>query len=353
MACIITLIGLNYGCWIEAGLQTDLFEEVLYDTAREKMMSASVHSARWQLRLMPAVIILFSACTKNAAPIKGEAPLKATTQPAQVVAEPSATFTPEPEITQTPEECLESEGQLIEDSYVLSGGTDRVPLLIYLPPCYEEGGEFHYPVGYFLHGYPQDEAHWIELGVVDAYERLLSSDQITPMLLVFPFQPEPYFTQSDGGTGSLEEVLLDDVLGEVNAKYQVSTQARDHAILGVSRGGVWALEVGMRHPETFNIVAALSPALAYNHPRRAYDPFNIARSAEELPAHLLLSSGDREPQFSDEIDRFADLLTQLGVEFLYLRHEGRHEDSAWESIMDEVLQFVSGAMLEDRTIVLE
>lgn len=316
-------------------------------------MSASGKTLHWQMFFILVLILWISACLPNPAPIKGQSPLKATSRPTEVAAEPQVTQTHDPEATETPEECLEIDGRLIEDVYHLPNRARQVPMLVYLPPCYTDNGEFQYPVAYFLHGYPQDQMHWIDLGVIETYERLLIADQIAPMLLIFPYQPEPYFTQSDGGPGSLEEVLLDHVLDAVNTTYQVSPDPREHAILGVSRGGVWALEVGMRHPETFNIVAALSPALAYNRPRRAYDPFEIARTADRLPAYLLISSGDREPQFSKEIERFAGILTQSKVDYLYLRHEGRHEDSAWAGIMDQVLQFVGGAILESRTIVLE
>jgi enterochelin esterase-like enzyme len=195
-----------------------------------------------------------------------------------------------------------------------------------------------------LHGYPQDEEHWIELGVLETYEALIAGDQIDPMVLILPYQPEPYFTQTDGGPNSFEEVFIDDLWAEMNERYNISERASERALLGVSRGGVWALEIGMRHAELFNIVAALSPALAYNHPRRAYDPFDIALTIDEIPEHILISAGDREPQFADEINRFADTLEQADISYLYIRNEGRHEDAAWQGIMGQVLHFTAEAM---------
>lgn len=237
---------------------------------------------------------------------------------------------------------MQARGQIVEDHYTLFDGSSTVDVIVYLPPCYDDSGE-DYPVAYFLHGYPQDERHWIELGVVERYEALLAGEQIDPLVMILVYQPEPYFTQTDGGPNSLEELLLERVLPQMDARYQLSGQPSRRAILGVSRGGVWALEISMRHPEQFDVVAALSPALAYNHPRRAYDPFEIARSSDQVPGHILLSAGDREPQFSDEIDRFAVVLAREDTAFQYLRHEGRHEDAAWRSIMDQVLIFLGDA----------
>ncbi len=93
--------------------------------------------------------------------------------------------------------------------------------------------------------------------------------------------------------------------------------------------------------------------MAFNHPRLAYDPFEIARSADELPEHILISSGDREPRFSDEIDRFVLVLEDSQRMFVHLQHEGRHEDAAWEGIMDQVLVFLGDAIRENRTHVLD
>lgn len=310
-------------------------------------MSIGVHIHG--LRLLGLTFVL-SACVSTPASIHSTSPLKATLEPSASTASATATLIPSPNPTETTEPCLNTNGKLVDDSYALPNVSDSAPFIVYLPPCYDLD-ERAYPVAFFLHGYPQNEDHWIRLGAIESYERLLSADQIDPMVLVFPFQPEPYFTQTDGGPGSLEDLLLDQLSNAVNERYRISPDPAEWALLGVSRGGVWALEIGLRHPERFNIVAALSPALAYNHPRRSFDPFEIARSAEELPDFLMISAGDREPQFSKEIDRFVDILERSGIDFFYLQNEGRHEDKAWQSIMDQVFLFLGDALHENRTPV--
>jgi enterochelin esterase-like enzyme len=310
-------------------------------------MSFGVQINCWRLL---GLAFLLSACASTPASLHSTSPLKATPEPSMTSASATKVSIPSPDPTGTPEPCLETNGRLVEDSYALPNGSDTAPYIVYLPPCYDLYEEA-YPVGFFLHGYPQNEDHWIRLGAIESYEGLLSAGGIGPMVMIFPYQPEPYFTQTDGGPGSLEDLLQDHLSSAVYAGYRISPIPADHAILGVSRGGVWALEIGLRHPERFNIVAALSPALAYNHPRRSYDPFEIARSAEELPEFLMISAGDREPQFSNEIDRFVSELERFGINFIFLQHEGRHEDQAWQSIMDQVFLFLADALRENRTPV--
>ncbi|MDF1499387.1 MAG: alpha/beta hydrolase-fold protein [Anaerolineales bacterium] len=305
----------------------------------------------WTLCLVFVLTAITVSCAQSQIPQLGEPPGKAT-----ATATRTASITPSapalvPAPSSTPAICLAENGRLIEESYDLPGGTNTAPVKIYLPPCYEKSEE-DLPAAYFLHGHPQDEEHWIELGVLETYEALYSLGKIEPMILIFPFLPEPYFTQSDGGPSSLEEVVLDHLVKMVNSEYRTSAAPSDQAILGISRGGVWALEIGFRHPEVFDIVGALSPALAYNHPRRAYDPFIIAQAEDELPSNILISVGDREPQFADEVDRFARQLAASDIDFTYIQHEGRHEDDAWKSILEQVFQFVGDALRASRTLVL-
>lgn len=314
--------------------------ELGYDTARELWMSY------WRrivgLGVLPMTLML-SACAPREAAIQGGSPLKATPHPSEIVLSATSTTRPDTKPSSTPGQCGAHQGSLVEDSYSLTGSDVSARFLAYLPPCYKPE-ERAYPVAFFLHGYPLDEEHWIDLGIVEIYEGLLAADLIDPMVLIFPYQPEPYFTQTDGGPSSLEQVLLENLEAAVEDHYRVSKQPSERALLGVSRGGVWALEIGMRHPDQFNIIAALSPALSYNHPRAAYDPFDIVLSADVLPDCILISSGDREPQFSGEIDRFAETLERSGVDFVYLQHEGRHENAAWQAILERVLLFVAMAV---------
>ena len=315
----------------------------MYDIAREDRMMIRKNRHCKRVITSLAVTMIISGCAPASAPIQGESPLKATIQPSGTPARATATKFQGPSVTVALETCEETRGRLVEESYTLLDGQSEADVIVYLPPCYDDSDE-DYPVAYFLHGYPQDQGHWIELGVIDSYEALLAGSRIGPIVLIFPYQPEPYFTQTDGGPSSMEELLLEQLSTEMSQRYQISQHPSERAILGVSRGGVWALEISMRHPETFDVVAALSPALAYNHPRRAYDPFEIARSTDDLPGHIFISAGDREPQFANEIDRFADTLERSGISFQYLQHEGRHENSAWGAILERVMIFLGNAI---------
>ena len=208
---------------------------------------------------------------------------------------------------------------------------------MYLPPCYADQ-ERPLPVLYLLHGYPFDEGHWLALGAVQVADSLILSGQRPPFLMIMPRQPEPLFLSSDGGPGSYESELLDGLLPYVESTYLAATHSR--ALAGISRGGVWALEIGLRHPETFSAVGALSPALAVNHARAPYDPFQIVQGGAELPEHLLLMAGDQDWAAAQTL-KLSRLLSDLGWPHLWLQVPGEHAAATWEAGMLPVLEYLT------------
>jgi enterochelin esterase-like enzyme len=187
----------------------------------------------------------------------------------------------------------------------------------------------------------------VELGLIELVDSQESSSAWPAFLIVMPYQPEPYFTHTDGGPGSWEEVVVDGLVPYIDANYRTEAGPRQRALLGISRGGVWALEIGLRNPQVFNTVGALSPALIVNHPRASYDPFWILQHAEALPGQLWLSTGDSEPSFRLGVDQFATALEQRGIRFTYYAYEGRHEDLAWATILTPVIEFVISSWQAD------
>ena len=283
---------------------------------------------------------MFAGCAQQAAlptapAIRSSLPPAIATQPA-----PSATSTsipPTPTPTATP--CAEPGGQVIQGTYPAIAVSGEIPLAVYLPPCYADQ-ERPLPVLYLLHGYPFDEGHWLALGAAQVANGLILSGQRLPFLMIMPRQPEPLFRSSDGGPGSYESELLDGLLPYVGSTYPVAPDHGSRALAGISRGGVWALEIGLRHPETFSAVGALSPALAVNHARAPYDPFQIVQGGAELPEHLLLMAGDKDWAAVQTL-RLSTLLNDLGWPHLWLQVPGEHAAATWEAGMLPVLEYLT------------
>jgi enterochelin esterase family protein len=248
--------------------------------------------------------------------------------------EASPTSSPLPPNTPTPA-CNDTQGSVVEDQYQGHNVRQDVPILVYLPPCYATmPGPL--PVMYLLHGKPFTEQHWVDLGVVGAERARSATAEAAHWVLVMPRVPEPLFSSTDGGPGSYEDEFTGTLMPYIESSYAVRRDPGGRAIAGISRGGVWSLEIGLRHPELFATVIALSPALAVNHPRPAYDPFRIVTSMDSLPAHIFLGAGD-DDWAKPQTQKLLQELTARGVEPDSAWVPGAHTAATWEALVPQML----------------
>jgi enterochelin esterase-like enzyme len=188
-----------------------------------------------------------------------------------------------------------------------------------------------------------DELHWESLGVIEVAEEGFENGIWDPFLIIMPRIPDPLNTHSDGGPGSYEEELRLGLIPAIEKDYRVLATGHDRAIAGVSRGGVWALEIGFRNADIFNTVAALSPALHVNNPRPAYNPFNLIQNVEELPENIFLSAAKDEGGFRTKTEELSSRMQALGINHTYLLTDGIHEDATWIAIMEDLVKFVTAS----------
>jgi enterochelin esterase-like enzyme len=253
------------------------------------------------------------------------------------------TKTPAPSLTPTlspTAACPELQGHLEQGEYTSSLLREQVPYLIYLPPCYPDESR-PYPVLYLLHGFPFDETHWYDLGFTEWVDRAIATNFLPGILMVMPRAPEPLFTSSDGGPGSYEAEFIDDLLPAIEQNYPIDTRPQMRALAGVSRGGVWALEIAFRHTDVFDTVIALSPALNVNYARPAYDPLLLAGDDRPLPAAIFLSAGKGEPSFRQATEKLVALLEQQGIPHTYISSQGGHDHEGWILVFDDMLDFLA------------
>lgn len=214
----------------------------------------------------------------------------------------------------------------------------EVPVRVALPPCHENLAP-DLPALYLLHGLPFDERQWDELGADELAAERIAEGAWPPFVLVMPLQPEPLFTQSDGGPGSYEDELLHGLLPFVEAAYGLDPRPQARALAGISRGGVWALAVGLRHPEVFGGVAGLSPALSVNRARPAYDPLAFAQAGGPFPPRIFLTAGERDwARWGTE--RLSRTLVQAGAEHAWILAPGGHDRELWAAVLEPVLGYL-------------
>jgi len=271
-------------------------------------------------------------------------PPKLSIQPATPSVIPTRALTPTPSPTLTPSltptpVCTDKYGRVEVMTYPGFVLPEQIPVRVYLPPCYAHGDQ-RYPVLYLLHGFPFDESHWDDLEVDRLADEGIDSGIWPPFMIVMPRQPEPLFTSSDGGPGSYEAEMVEGLVPYIDRTYRTDSRPEVRALGGISRGGVWALEIAFRHPDVFDIVAALSPALHVNYARPLYDPFVILRADGALPGQIFLSAGDQEVQFRAKVEKLSQALEEFGVTHTVLIGSGGHDAKLWTTVMQDMVDFI-------------
>jgi enterochelin esterase-like enzyme len=132
--------------------------------------------------------------------------------------------------------------------------------------------------------------------------------------------------------------MVDEFIPYVDKTYRTLRQSSYRAIGGISRGGVWALEIAFRHPELFSSVGAHSAALGVNNAAADFDPFDLARTApiESLRFYVDSGASDWTRTTSAQLSK---LLEARHIPHTYTIAPGDHIDSYWASQVEAYLKF--------------
>lgn len=146
------------------------------------------------------------------------------------------------------------------------GDPSRRPVIVYLPPQYEDEGSARYPTLYCLHGYTGDALALLstrpwERNVVQWIDRLIVSRAMPPAILVLV----DGFTRLGGSqyvdsihNGNYATYVVRDVVGQVDARYRTIAREGGRAVFGKSSGGFGAMHLVLEHPGVFAAFASHS-----------------------------------------------------------------------------------------------
>lgn len=151
----------------------------------------------------------------------------------------------------------------------LEGDSPDRDVFVYLPPSYATSPNRRYPVVYFLHGYAAHaETYWKSLSVPAA---AISDGSSREMILVLP----DAFTVYDGSmfsssptTGDWETYIAKDLITYMDSHYRTIADRGARGLAGHSMGGYGTMRIGMKHPEAFSVLYAMSSCCLMNDPQR-------------------------------------------------------------------------------------
>jgi enterochelin esterase-like enzyme len=138
-------------------------------------------------------------------------------------------------------------------------GAERTAL-VYTPPGYNENPDRRYPVVYFLHGYGatkqmyQDLVHFEEVLGIAAAEG-------NDFILVMPDGQSRMlgsFYSNSPTTGDFESYIARDLVAEVDANFRTLASRESRGLAGHSMGGYGTMRLGLKFPEVFSSIYAMS-----------------------------------------------------------------------------------------------
>ena len=279
-------------------------------------------------KLLASLLMLFtgsSACSPATAPIP-----TFTALPPSATASALPTFTPSPVPTATPLFCLTQPGRVEEGS--LENTNPPQEFRIYLPPCYDEKTEEHYPVLYLLHGQTYTDDQWIRLGVADAASKLILSGEAVPFIVVLP--DDRYWNLPPGA--GFGQRLVEQLIPYIDSTYRTLPDRDHRAIGGLSRGAGWALRLGLSRWDLFSSIGLHSLAVLQS------DASDIRRwlskTPDEARPRVFMDVGDNDPELtmaSQVETRFND----FGLSHEWHLYSGAHTEEYWSAHVEEYLRW--------------
>ena len=147
------------------------------------------------------------------------------------------------------------------------GEPTQLSVSVYLPPSYETAPAKRYATLYLLHGFLGNDKAWTINGyqgmnLKSVMDGMIKDAKARELIVVVPNSWSQYggaFYTNSTVTGNWEDYIYRDLVQFVDANYRTIPAAESRGVAGHSMGGYGALVLGMKHPDVFSVVYALSP----------------------------------------------------------------------------------------------
>jgi S-formylglutathione hydrolase FrmB len=229
-------------------------------------------------------------------------------------------------------------------------------LTIVLPGSYPNSPEKYYPTVYLLGGHGGDHRQWHELTnlarLVDEYDIIAVCPDGSP--------DSWYFDSPIVPNNRYESFIAKDLIDYVDSRYRTIAKPEARGITGLSMGGHGAMFVGLRHPELFGAVAAMSGGLDL---RPFPDEWGIKKWLGEQKEHsenweshsvinvidhikpgqqILFDCGKKD--FFIEVNRAThEKMKTLEIPHIYEEYPGGHDWDYWETAVARHMAFFADA----------
>jgi enterochelin esterase-like enzyme len=231
-------------------------------------------------------------------------------------------------------------------------------LIVYLPPGYDQQAGRQFPVLYLHDGQNLFDGSTSFIPGMDWHvgqtaDQGIHDVRVEPLVIVgiynagkqrlSEYTPTRMPRLGGGRANRYAKFLLEELQPFVRGSYRVLDGPQNTGIGGSSLGGLVSLYLGLKMPQVFGRIAALSASVWWNE--RVILRFAAAAPTRPTP-RIWLDVGTREGgRTLEDVERFRDVLLgkgwQLGRDLHYQRVEGaEHNEAAWAQRVGPFLQFL-------------
>ena len=144
----------------------------------------------------------------------------------------------------------------------LEGNSPDRSVTVYLPPDYDADSQKRYPVLYALHGYSINNEIWSkEIKTPETIAGAYAAG-VPGLIIVLPSSQTLHngsMYSSSVTTGDWETFIATDLVSYIDSHYRTLARRESRGLAGHSMGGYGTVRIGMKHPEVFSALYAMSP----------------------------------------------------------------------------------------------
>jgi predicted alpha/beta superfamily hydrolase len=230
----------------------------------------------------------------------------------------------------------------------------------YLPASYAENTDAHYPVLYMHDGQNLfDPAlafggnDWKVENTLDAADEDGSIEELIVIGVentaqrIYEYTPTTDPSTAGGGGGDLYlQLLINELKPQVDSMLRTLPDRAHTGILGSSLGGLISAYAGVKRPDVYGIVGAMSPSTWWNNDVIVGDVGGMPSAMR--PARVYVDSGDT--QSADDVNdtnllaaKFLAIGYSAGTNFDHVvQAGGQHNEIYWAMRLPGALQFLFG-----------
>jgi predicted alpha/beta superfamily hydrolase len=250
--------------------------------------------------------------------------------------------------------------KLIADFHSTTLGNDRA-IWAYLPPSYSENTRARFPVLYMHDGQnlfdPALAFGGNEWKVDETLNAAAEDGTIEELVVIgventaqriYEYTPTTDSSTPGGGGGDLYlAMLVTELKPQIDGMLRTLPDRAHTGILGSSLGGLISAYAGVKKPDVYGIVGAMSPSTWWNNTVLIGDVGGMPTSAR--PARVYVDSGDSGTSNDDVTNTnmlaatYVNIGYTSGVDFLHVvQAGGQHNEVYWAERLSGALQFLFG-----------